>query len=390
MTRPRHRPDWEATTHGRRWEPPPASGPPAGRGWPPSGRPYGAPFWQRRFLRLAITVAAVWIGIGVVSAIVFGGGRHDADRDGSGGPVIPIIVAVAVAVTVVAYRRIARPVSKLLDGASRVGSGDYDARVQPDGPRSVRALGHAFNDMAARLDASEAARRRFLADVTHELRTPLTVLQGGVEAQLDGIHPRDDAHLGTLLEQTRTLARVVDDLRTLALGDAGRLTIVAQPAALDELIDDAVRAMRPMATARSVVVVVESAPPITLAVDRVRLLQVLTNLLTNAVRHTPAGGTVAVTLAGAGVGSGTEPGGGPGQTTSITVDDTGAGIDGDPERVFDRFYRTADSGGSGLGLTIARQLVEAHGGTIAASNRPEGGARFTVTLRGPPPTPTSS
>ena len=259
--------------------------------------------------------------------------------------------------------------SRLLDAAARVGKGDYDARVHPDGPRSVRALGHAFNDMAGRLQASETARRRFLADVTHELRTPLTVLQGGVEAQLDGVHPRDDDHLATLLEQTRTIARLVDDLRTLAVSDAGQLTIAAEPTSLRDVVDDAVSAIRPVARERSVSIETGAAPAIALAADRVRLVQVLTNLLTNAVRHTPAGGIVSVTLTGDDAGG-----------AMITVDDTGTGIAGDPERVFDRFHRAADSGGSGLGLTIARQLVEAHGGTITAANRSEGGARFTITL----------
>ncbi len=308
--------------------------------------------------------------MGFLFGYVLRGGRDHGEDTGP--PLVVTMVIVAVAATAFAYRRLARPMSRLLDSASRIGAGDYDARVRPDGPRSVRTLGYAFNDMAGRLDASETARRRFLADVTHELRTPLTVLQGGVEAQLDGVHPRDDDHLATLLEQTRTLGRLVEDLRTLALGDAGQLTISPEFTFLPDIVDDAVSAIRPMATARSVII--EIAPPssITLLVDRVRLVQVLTNLLTNAVRHTPAHGTVTVTIAGTDAG------------TTVTVDDTGPGISGDPERVFDRFHRAADSGGSGLGLTIARQLVDAHGGAIRAANRAEGGARFTVTLPSPP------
>ena len=116
-------------------------------------------------------------------------------KDVAAPPVVVAVVGAALVATFIAYRRLARPVSALLDGAERLGGGDYDARVQPAGPRAVRTLGRAFNEMAGRLEASEEARRRFLADVTHELRTPLTVLQGEVEAQLDGIHPRDDAHL---------------------------------------------------------------------------------------------------------------------------------------------------------------------------------------------------
>lgn len=296
---------------------------------------------------------------------------------GNGGPplrgVIPLLVGVAVVATVLAYRRIARPVSRLLGGAARIGDGDYSVRVRPEGPRSVQALGHAFNDMATRLERSEVARRRFLADVTHELRTPLTVLQAGIEAQLDGVHRRDDDHLVTLLEQTRTVNRLVDDLRTLALGDAGQLEVTLATTSLNEVVDDAVDAMRATAQTRSVTLTSDASEPVEQDADGTRLVQVLTNLVTNAIRHTPPGGTVTVSLAAAGGGA------------VITVDDTGAGIEGDPEVLFDRFHRAADSGGSGLGLTIARQLVAAHGGTVTACNRPAsgtdpGGARFTVVL----------
>jgi two-component system sensor histidine kinase BaeS len=316
----------------------------------------------------------IWILAGIAFGFMF-----DERRDGNdGGPpaqaVIPLVVGVAVVATVLAYRRIARPVSRLLGGAARIGDGDYSTRVRPDGPRSVQALGHAFNDMATRLELSEVARRRFLADVTHELRTPLTVLQAGIEAQLDGVHPRDDEHLSTLLEQTRTVNRLVDDLRTLALGDAGQLTVTLQPTSLNEVVDDAVTSMQATARSRSVTIEPRADQPVEQEADGTRLVQVLTNLLTNAIRHTPRGGTVTVSLAG-------DSGGG----AVITVDDTGPGIEGDPEVLFDRFHRAADSGGSGLGLTIARQLVTAHGGTITAANRPAaaedpGGARFTVVL----------
>ena len=156
---------------------------------------------------------------------------------------MPAIVAAAVVATFIAYRRLARPVAELLEGAERIGEGDYDTRVRPSGPRAVRTLGRSFNDMAVRLDASETSRRRFLADVSHELRTPLTVLRAEVEAQLDGIHPRDDAHLEMLLDQTRTLDRLVEDLRTLALGDAGRLALHPETVPVAVLVADAVAAI---------------------------------------------------------------------------------------------------------------------------------------------------
>ncbi|MBA3286563.1 MAG: HAMP domain-containing histidine kinase, partial [Acidimicrobiia bacterium] len=291
-------------------------------------------------------------------------------------PIVAAVVVAAVIATIVAYRRIGGPVSELLGGAQRIGAGDYDARVRPYGPRTVRTLGHAFNDMAQRLDRAEDTRRRFLADVSHELRTPLTVLQAEIEAQLDGVHPRDDDHLTTLLEQTGTLGRLVDDLRTLALGEAGRLDLHAEAVAPAAVAIDAVAAMRATADRREVALIVDAPDGgVEIDADPVRLGQVLTNLLGNAIRHTPPGGTVTVSVR---------------TTTSavhITVTDTGEGLGDDPDRHFDRFARAADSGGSGLGLAIARQLVERHDGRLTAANRPGGGAVFEVAL--PRPSSTS-
>ena len=330
--------------------------------------PGGARWWRRRFLFGALTVALVWVGVGVL----FGVARRSGDRPGSGGPdgfpIVPAIVAAALVATFIAYRRLAHPVSELLESAARIGEGDYDTRVRPSGPRAVRTLGRSFNEMAVRLDASETSRRRFLADVSHELRTPLTVLRAEVEAQLDGIHPRDDAHLEMLLDQTRTLDRLVEDLRTLALGDAGRLTLHPETVTVAVLVADAVTAIAPSAARRDVDVVVVAGPDVVLSVDPVRLAQVLGNLLSNAVRHVGPGGRIEVTSAI------------DGGRAVIAVTDDGPGISGDPERLFDRFTTSADSAGSGLGLTIARQLVEAHGGTLTAADVATGGARFTITL----------
>ena len=187
--------------------------------------------------------------------------------------------------------------AELLDGAQRIGDGDYAARVRPSGPRAVRTLGRSFNDMAARLDASEGSRRRFLADVSHELRTPLTVLRAEIEAQLDGIHPRDDAHLEMLMDQTRTLDRLVEDLRTLALGDAGRLDLHREPVSVAVLVGDAVAASAPSAARRGIELAATVDRDVELDVDPVRIGQVLGNLLSNAVRHVPPGGHVTVTTA---------------------------------------------------------------------------------------------
>ena len=161
----------------------------------------------------------------------------------------------------------------------------------------MRTLGHAFNDMAARLDASETARQRFLADVTHELRTPLTVLQGEIELQLDGVHPRDDARLHLLLDQTRTLDRLVEDLRTLASGDAGQLVLHPEAVELGAVVGDAVAALAPLAGRSPVEVAVTAPAPVVVEADPFRVAQVVTNVMTNALRHTPPGGRVDVDVA---------------------------------------------------------------------------------------------
>jgi len=231
-----------------------------------------------------------------------------------------------------------------------------------------------FNDMAARLDRTEQQRRRFLADVTHELRTPLAVLQSGVEAQLDGIHPRDDRHLTSLLEETQLLGRLIDDLHTLALADAGRLALHRERTSVAALVADAVESHAALAERRGIVLTssIPGGLP-ELDGDPARVRQVLSNLLSNALRHSGPGGRVdaAVTIEGDGV--------------RVTVTDSGPGIPPDQlEHVFDRFTRSADSRGSGLGLSIARDLVHAHGGTIEVANGPTGGAVFSFTMPAAP------
>jgi two-component system sensor histidine kinase BaeS len=241
----------------------------------------------------------------------------------------------------------------------------------------VQTLMRTFNEMSGRLEAADAARRQFLADVTHELRTPLAVLQSGIEAQLDGIHPRDDAHLASLLDETHVLTRVVDDLHTLALAGAGRLTLHRETLDAATVVADVLAAHAATAAARGVRLegrtgATTDHPGAALPVDAdpVRLQQILGNLLTNALRHTPAGGRVTVGVH--------QPG--P-AWVCFTVADTGPGFPNEQlPGLFDRFTTSETSGGSGLGLAIARDLVLAHGGSIEAANRPEGGAAVSFRL----------
>jgi signal transduction histidine kinase len=314
----------------------------------------------------------------VVAALITGAATGNwGDRPG-GRFVIGAVTVVVGAATGVAYRRMSRPVGDLLGAAEQVATGDYGVDVEVRGPHELRLLTATFNEMAARLAANEEQRRRFLADITHELRNPLAVLQSEIEAQMDGVHPRDDQHVASLLEETRRLGHLVDDLHTLALAETGRLVLQQEAVALGALVDEVVGRHDAHAGQRGVALRASIAPELPKAwVDPARVRQVLDNLLANAIRHTPAGGEVSVDVSTLG-----GPGSGDGQMLRCRVTDAGAGFREDQLRqVFERFERASDSGGSGLGLSIARDLVRAHGGEIDASNDPTtGGASVSFTL----------
>ena len=275
-----------------------------------------------------------------------------------------------------AIRETGSVLDDLVEQAARVEAGDYTARVELDGPAPapVRNLTRGFNTMAARLEADETQRRSLLADVTHELRTPLAVVQGNVEAILDGVHPADEAHLGAILEETRVLGRLVEDLRTLALSEAGSLSLHRETTDLEVLCSEVAAAFGGPAEAAGVTIeaAVEGDVPLVDA-DPVRIREVLGNLVGNALRHTPAGGRITILARRAGNDRAPQ--------VQLIVRDTGSGID--PEllpHVFDRFARGTGSPGTGLGLSIARGLVELHGGTIEAASPPGGGTEMRIRL----------
>ncbi len=289
--------------------------------------------------------------------------------------VLPLVVVVLiVAVLLRLVRGTAAPVSDLIEAAARIEAGDYAARVPVRGPREVRGLARAFNAMGGRLEETDEARRRLLADVSHELRTPLTVMQGTLEGMLDGLYPVDEAHLAPVLEETRVLGRLVEDLRTLSLSEAGSLRLHREPTNLATLLRDVAAAHHPAADAVGVTLAPEGIDELpVLEVDPARIRQVVGNLIANALRFTPAGGRISVTA------SHTDDG------VSVVVRDTGSGMEPEAlEHAFDRFYRSPGSPGSGLGLPIARNLVEAHGGRIDIESAPGGGTAVRFTL---PPSP---
>ena len=273
-------------------------------------------------------------------------------------------------------RRMTAPLETLSQGAAAIGRGDLSARVTPHGSAALIGLAEAFNHMAADLETAERLRQHLLADVAHELRTPLTVLQGNLRAILDDVYPLSKEEIARLYDQTRHLHRLVNDLHELAQAEAGRLPLKMAPLDVAALAGEAVDVFTPIAEMEEVALTLHThAAPLMVHGDRARLMQVLQNLLANAVRHTPAGGSVTVTAQRHAA------------TITLAIADTGDGIE--PAHlpyIFDRFYRTdsardRDAGGAGLGLAIVRALVEAHGGNAAASSAGLGaGSKFEVVL----------
>jgi len=281
----------------------------------------------------------------------------------------------AVAFTLATSNRILKPVERLTDAARRMERGDLSVQVDIESEDEIGQLAHAFNSMAGSLAQQETLRRNLVSDVAHELRTPLTNLRGYLEASRDGLIAPDAALVNNLYEETMLLQRLVLDLQDLAQVDAGQLTLLKIPTDLGGLIEQAATMFQVQAQEKGVTVVAdapEDLPPVN--VDPERIAQVLRNLVSNAIAHTPAGGAVTLAVHA------------DDREVTVTVSDTGVGIA--PEHlahVFDRFYRvdpsrTRQTGGAGLGLAIVRQLVLAHGGSVSVESTPGEGSVFAFTL----------
>jgi signal transduction histidine kinase len=227
--------------------------------------------------------------------------------------------------------------------------------------------------MAERLQVTDQQRRNMLADVSHELRTPITVIQGNVEGILDGMYPPDENRLKSILEETQILSRLVDDLRTLALAESGALYLKREPTNLAELIHDTVSNFGAQAREKEITISTSLGQAEEANIDPQRVREVLTNLLSNALRYTPRAGEINVGV--------TESAQGPERALTISVEDNGPGIESTVlPHVFDRFYKSSDSGGMGLGLSIAKYLVEAHGGKIWAESEVGKGTKISFRL----------
>lgn len=273
--------------------------------------------------------------------------------------------------------RVVRPLRQLTTATQNVAANDLKQRVDIPSGDEIGDLAVAFNEMTARLAQAETLRRQMTADIAHELRTPLTVIQGNVEALQDGIFPLSVEALDPILDKTQLLRRLVEDLRQLSLAEANQLPLERDPAYLHELIAQAVEAFQSAAAERSIAINLENrASTPLLNIDRQRIQQVLINLLSNALRHTPDGGVVNVSLTH------------EDNRVRVSVRDSGTGIPAAAlPYVFDRFYRVdqgraraADGSGSGLGLAVTQAIVQAHGGDIGISSPVGQGATIWFTL----------
>ncbi|HEX4812127.1 MAG TPA: ATP-binding protein [Nonomuraea sp.] len=286
--------------------------------------------------------------------------------------VTAVILVLAVGLSVLVATRLARPMRAVTAAARRMRAGDGSARVMVRAKGEVGELGAAFNEMSEHLDRMEQQRKAMVSDVSHELRTPLSNIRGWLEAAQDGVAELDPALTASLVEEAMLLQHIVDDLQQLALFDAGKLRLHPEPVDVADLLEQIATVHR--AAAAGLVLTVEVTGRPYLDADPVRLRQAVGNLLTNALRHTPAGGRVSLRAYA------------DGDDVLIEVADTGPGIA--PEHlpyVFDRFWRAEKSrsrqtGGSGLGLAIVRQLAEAHGGSAAVRSEPDRGATFVLCL----------
>ena len=286
--------------------------------------------------------------------------------------------ALALFLGVLISRTLTRPIRELTKATHAISEGDLSQQVQVRTNDELGELAQAFNKMSSELSRSVNTRKQMTADIAHELRTPLSLILGHAEAVHDGVLPPTKENFEIIREEAARLEHLVNDLRTLSLADAGELSIHPQIIEPERLIQEVASLFQVETRRKDIALDVDIAPPLsTLEVDPGRMTQVLTNIMDNAVRHTPEGGRM--TLGARQTGGNVE----------LYVQDSGPGVPpGMLDRIFERFYRTDSSrqregdGGSGLGLAIAKSIVQAHGGQLSAESEPEKGLRIVISLPG--------
>jgi two-component system OmpR family sensor kinase/two-component system sensor histidine kinase BaeS len=273
-------------------------------------------------------------------------------------------------------RRVVTPLADVIAAAHAVADGDLSTRVQVRGPGDLRGLSDSFNRMAGALERNDRERRDLLADIAHELRTPLTVIRGKLEGIVDGVYPADESHVAPVLEETYVLEKLVEDLRLLTLAETRQLHFDREAVDLNDLAGRAADLFSAEAADKSITIGLGAEPGLpAVTADPQRVAQVIGNLLSNALRYVPEGGRITINTRRLPEG------------VELAISDDGPGVpEADLPRLFDRFWRgeksrSRSAGGAGLGLAIARQLIEAQGGRITASNDPEGGLRVAFVLK---------
>ena len=359
-------------------------GPPWMReGGPPWARHGGRPRHRFIFFRFLFAFGFVLLflvgGMGALAFLVtrlVGGTGHTAMIVWLAGLALVLrLHFFGIAMGMRAFRNIAVPLGGIMSAADAVADGDLTARALENQRGQFGRLAQSFNHMIEELQRTDQLRKNMTADVAHELRTPLHVIQGNLEGVLDGVYKPAPEHIADTLEETRLLARLVDDLGTLSLAESGQLKLVKEPVNVSEFLADVAEAFKSQAYAAGIAIKLEnpeSQPQPNVKADAGRMQQVLGNLITNALRHTAKGGTIALRASAA-------PDG-----VTLEVADTGEGISPtDLPYSFDRFWRgdkARSQPGAGVGLAIARQLVQAHSGRISATSELGKGTTFTITL----------
>ncbi len=268
------------------------------------------------------------------------------------------------------FQKAALPMVEMLEAAGKIADGDYNVRVPEHGPGDLISLSKAFNNMADKLHVNEEQRRMLLADISHELRTPLTIIQGNLEGMLDGIYPADPRMLQAVLDETHTMERIIEDLRTLTVVESGTLKLQMEMVDPTEFLEEIISTYQTLAEAKGIAFSTSIAPNLEkMEFDPTRIREVLSNIITNAIRYCQTGCKICMQCVQ------------NSEYLEITITDSGSGIqEEDLPHIFERFYKGRDSSGSGLGLPIAKSLVEAHGGKISAQSEIDQGTtiRFTI------------